>query len=326
MKKGVLFSYLVLLLLPLSLVACSGGGGGDEVSSAGISYTGLTAMVTIDENNAEEILLGTYEGGQTANGLNVLGVIQEEGSTPVRVSRSLEVSETLKDALCKMDFTVESGGALVGAIVTESDIVYGDYGGSASVAVNVDDQTGQFTGSMTFNNYTDDGIVTFSGPASFSGTIDLNTSELVEFTFSFDGLTGSSGGDSITFVGDISFDIHPYRVTMEMNMLLKDNSTGQVVKYEDYIVTVTDNDSDISVEISGLYFDPNYGYVSIRTIRPLLVYGSYLSDGVIEITGNSGIAGGSTKAQLTAFETYYQVEADTDGDGSYDWLTTGTWN
>ena len=314
----------VIALGLMTIVGTGGGGGGGDGSPSGISYTGLTTEATIDENNAEDLSTGAYQGGQTGAALGSVGaVIQGGESGPVGRPRTLKVSQVLEDALHKVDMTSRSGGTFVGAIYTESDTIYGDYGGSASYTINVNDQTGEFSGSITFNSYSDDGVTTIiSGAASFSGQVDLYTEELLEFSFSFDNLTGTSGSDSFTLDGDISFDNTVSPATMTMTMLLQDNSTGKVYKVKDYIMTLTEEVNYVDVEVSGTYFDPDYGYVSISTTTPLRIYDGddYPSDGVIVVTGNTGIAGGSTMARLTALSsTTYQVEADTNGDGTYDW-------
>jgi uncharacterized protein (DUF2141 family) len=80
--------------------------------------------------------------------------------------------------------------------------------------------------------------------------------------------------------------------------------------------------------ISGLYYDPDHGYVTVSTTTPFRLYAvnSNPSQGVLIIDGRTGIAGGSTKARLTAISAgTYRVEADTNGDGSYDW-NSGTLN
>jgi hypothetical protein len=332
MKSSLRVKDLVLaVLLVVSLTACGGGGGGGGGggSPSGISYTGLTTEATIDENNAEDLSTGAYQGGQTGAAFGSVGAIQAGESGPVGRPRTLKVSQVLEDALHKVDMTSRSGGTFVGAIYTESDTIYGDYGGSASYTINVNDQTGEFSGSITFNSYSDDGVTTISGPVSFSGSLDLITEELIEFNFSFDNLTATSGSDSFTLDGDISFDNTVSPATMTMTILLKDNNTGKVYKVEDYIMTLTEEVNYVDVEVSGTYFDPDYGYVSISTTTPLRIYydDDYPSEGVLVVTGNTGIGGGSTMARLTALSsTTYQVEADTNGDGICDDWYSGVLN
>jgi hypothetical protein len=327
MKNNLRVKHVVLaVLLAVSLTACGGGGDGGGGSPAGISYTGLTTQATIDENNAEDLSTGAYQGGQTGAAFSGVGAIQAGESGPVGRPRMLKVSQILGDALYKMDLTSISGGTFVGAIHTESITFYGDYGGSASGTININEQTGEFSGSITFNSYSDDGVTTISGDTSFSGQVDPDTEELIEFNFSFDNLTVTSGSDSFTVDGNISFDLTvspgTMTMTMTMTMLLKDNNTGKVYKVENYTMTLTKEVNYVDVEVSGKFFDPDYGYVFITTTAPLCIYDGddYPSDGVLVVTGNTGIGGGSTMARLTALSsTTYQVEADTNGDGTYDW-------
>ena len=322
MKISLRVKHVVLaVLLAVFLTACGGGGGGGGGSPSGISYTGLTIEATIDENNAEDLSTGAYQGGQTGAAFGSVGAIQAGESVPVGRPRTLKVSQVLDDALHKVDLTSRSGGTFVGAIYTESDTIYGDCGGSASFTISADDQTGDFSGSFNFNNYCEGGV-TISGDVNISGQLDVNTEELIEFDFSFDSLTATSGSDSFTLDGNISFDNTISPATMTMTMLLQDNNTGKVYKVKDYIMTLTEEVNYVDVEVSGTYFDPDYGYVSITTTAPLCIYDGddYPSDGVIVVTGNTGIGGGSTMARLTALSsTTYQVEADTNGDGTYDW-------
>ncbi len=324
MKTGLKVKHAAFaVLLALSLAACGGGGGGGGEISSGIYYTGLTNEAMIDENNAVILSTGAYQGGQTGAALvGSMGAVRvgEDGS--VGIPRTLKVSRILEDALYKVDMTSRPAGAFVGAIYTETDTIYGDYGGSASYSIKVNDETGVFSGSITFNSYSDDGVTAVSGPVSFSGLLDVNTEYLIEFSFSFDNLTGVSGSDSFTLDGDISFDGAIYPAEITMTMLLKDNHTAKVYKLENYVMTLTEQASYVDIEGSGAYFDPDYGYVTISAGAPFRIYYGdvYPSDGVLVINGNTGIAGGSTMARLTALSSSTcQVEADTNGDGIYDW-------
>lgn len=320
--KNLRMKHLVLaILLAVSLPACGGGGGGGDGSTAGISYTGLTTQATIDENNAEDLVTGAYQGGQVGAAIGSLGAIQAGESGPVGYSRMLKVSQVLEGSLRQVDLMSISAGTFVGAIDTESDTIYGDCGGSASITISGDDQTGDFSGSINFNNYCEDGV-TISGDMDISGQLDVNTEELIEFDFSFDNVTCTMDNDSMTLNGNISFDNIVSPPTITMTMLLQDNNTEKVYKVKDYTMTLTEEASYEDVEVSGTYFDPDYGYVSISTTTPLRIYyyDDYPSGGVIVVTGETGIAGGSTMARLTVLtSTTYQIEADTNGDGTYDW-------
>ena len=76
--------------------------------------------------------------------------------------------------------------------------------------------------------------------------------------------------------------------------------------------------SYLDVEItSGKYYEPDYGYVTISTPTPFRVYDSDLwpRNGVMVVTGT-----GNTKVRLTAISnTQCQIDADLDGDDTYEW-------
>ncbi|WP_419655630.1 uncharacterized protein Dvar_47240 [Desulfosarcina variabilis str. Montpellier] len=76
--------------------------------------------------------------------------------------------------------------------------------------------------------------------------------------------------------------------------------------------------------ISGDFYYPDYGYVSLSTEQTLIIDASTgtPSSGVLIVTGENGSSGGPTEARLTCYsEGQFQVEADTDGDGVYDWTS-----
>ena len=316
-----LVGVIALGLMTIVGTGGGGGGGGGASTPTGISYTGLTTQATIDENNAEDLAVGAYEGGHTGGAVGGIGAIQSGESVHVDRPRMLKVSQVLEGSLRQVDLMSRSSGTFIGAIYTESGTIYGDCGGSASYSISVNDQTGDFNGSLNFSSYCDDGVK-ISGGVSFSGQADVNTGDLLKFTFSFNSLTGTSGSDSFTLNGNISCDVTVSPATITMTMLLQDNSTGKVYWVQNYTMTVTEGANYVDIELSGRYYDPDYGYINITTTTPFRIYDvdDYPSDGVLVVTGNTGIGGGSTMARLTALSsTTYQVEADTNGDGSYDW-------
>lgn len=170
----------VVALGLMTIVATGGGGGDGDGGGPSIpSYTGLTEPATIDENNAEALAVGAYEGGRMGAATGVMGVVQTEASGNIGYSRILKVSEVLEDSLRQVDFMSRSDGTFIGAIYTVSATVYGNCGGSASYTISVDDQTGDFSGSFTFASYCEDGV-TISGGASFSGQVDVITEDLMK--------------------------------------------------------------------------------------------------------------------------------------------------
>jgi hypothetical protein len=312
----------VIALGLLTIVATGGGGGGGGGGGAPppITYTGITDPAAVDENNAVDLAVGAYEGGRTGAATGLMA-FQTEGSGNVGYSRILKVSQVLEDSLRQLDFMSRSDGSFIGAIYTYTGAIYGDCGGSASYTISVNDQTGDFSGSLSFSGYCEDGV-TIAGAASFSGQVNVITEDLLKFSLSFSALTGTSGIDSFTISGNISCDFIVYPYTMVISMLVRDNSTGKVYWVRDYTMTATEGSAYVDIELSGMYYDPDYGYVILTTTTPFRIYYAHCwpSEGVLVVAGDTGISGGSMKARLTALSsTTYQVEADTDGDGSYDW-------
>ena len=304
----------------MTIIATGGGGGGGGGGAAPpVTYSGLTDPAPIDENNAEDFTVGAYEGGRTGGAIGQLSVVQPVGN--IGYSRVLKVSQVLEASLRQVDFMSRSGETFIGKIYTETDTIDGNCGGSASYTISVDDQTGDFSGSLSFSNYCEDGV-TISGAVSFSGKVDLVTEELVRFSLSFSTLSGTSGSDSFTLNGSITTDLTVYPYVMTMSMLLRDNSTDKVYWVKDYTMIVTEGAGYMDVELSGTYYDPDYGYIAFITTVPFRIsYGDESpSAGTLIVTGETGSAGGSTMARLTVLSsTTYQVEADTNGDGTYDW-------
>ena len=320
-KTMRMVSILSAFLLSMCLFSCSGGGGGGGGGSVGISYTGVTTLAVIDESNAVDLATGAYQGGNTGGTAGVLGAEQTGESEDTSSPRTLKVSRALEDALRRVDLMSRSGSIAAGAMQEETGTVDGDCGGRASYTIRVDDVTGEFSGSFNFNNYCSYGV-RLSGRATFSGDVDLNTGYIETFDFSFNTLTCTSGSDSFTLDGDISCDVNASSMSVSMDMLLKDNSTGKVYWARDCTMTWTDGAGYMAFEWSGRYYDPDHGYITVSTNTAFVIYdGDYWpTEGVLVIRGHTGTAGGRTKARLHVLSsTTFHVEVDTDGDGSYDW-------
>ena len=310
---------VAVIALGLMTIIGTGGGGGETLTL--ITYTGLTTQATIDENNAEDLAVGAYEGGHTGGAVGGIGAIQPAESVHVDRPYMLKVSRVLEDSLRQVDFLSRSSG-IENCHHTVNDIVFGGCGGIASYTITVDDETGDFNGSLNFLSYCDDGV-TITGRVGFTGQVNVNLGHaLLRFSFNFYNLTGTSGSDSFTLNGNISCDVTVSPTIITMSMLLHDNSTGKVYWVQNYEMRVTEGANYVDIEVSGRYYDPDYGYVNIDTPDPFCIYNvdDCPSDGVLVVTGDTGTAGGPTIARLTALSsTTYQVEADTNGDGFYDY-------
>ena len=317
----------VLSLALITLIGCGGGGDDGGSGTTSITYTGLTTLADVTDTNAQVLVAGAFNGGRTSSALSGLGAVETASDENTVSFRTLEVTRALEDALLQVDLSSVSGGPIIGATQTESGSVEGPCGGTASYSIQVDDQTGIFSGSFSFSSYCDGGV-TLSGSANFSGKFDLSdpnnpTFERITFTF-----TNLSDGSS-TLDGTIEIDPSGSPVIMTIGLKLKDNATGKVYWVQNYTMEMTDGSDSggyyVEVEISsGKYYDPDYGYVTVLTdpIAPFKIYDSdqWPSSGVLIVTGKIGAGGNNTRARLEALDANTcQITADTNGDLVYDY-------
>ena len=307
----------VIVLGLMTIVGTGGGGGGG--GDTPITYTGLETQATITDGNAEDLLNGAYEGGSIGTEFDI-NAIQSGESVHIGRPVALKVSRILEDSLRKVDFASGSGGTFIGGFYTVTGGEDGNCGGDFDFEISVDETTGDFNGSFNFNDYCEDGD-TINGSVSFSGQVDTTTDELLIFTFSFNSLSFTSGSDSFTLNGNIAWDVTVSPITITMTMLLRDNSANKVYWVQSYTIELTEETGYVDIDVSGRFYHPDYGYVTISTPTPLRINDGddYPFQGILVVEGNTGTAGGPTRARLTVIDnSEYQVDADTDGDGAYD--------
>jgi hypothetical protein len=121
--------------------------------------------------------------------------------------------------------------------------------------------------------------------------------------------------------GSINFNMQASPMRMTMSFILQDNNLNKTYRYENFVYEYAQGVGYEDITLTGRYYDHDYGYVDITTESPLRIneYDLWPSTGTIIATGNSG-----TKARLTVIDSSsFFVEADTDGDGSYDDYNSG---
>lgn len=313
--RGIGTPFLVILLpVFLSIYGCGGGGGGGGGASSGIAYSGITSQAIIDQTNATDIAEGAYTGGKIGgSSIGSVGSVQE---IDVDHPRYLYLARAMEEAIRKIDVHAPPGVVESGAIVSENGNFTGDCGGNASYAVQLDNLTGDFSGNINFNSFCSEGT-TLSGAATFSGTYNIPADQFNQFTFTFDSLTATLGTDSFTFNGSLAYVFQSSTsVTATMEMHLRDNATGKVYWVNNYAMAISEGPGYIQFEVSGRFYDPDYGYVELSTPTPFHINSgqSWPSQGVMILTGKNG-----TKARLTVNSAAtFVVEWDADGNGSYE--------
>jgi hypothetical protein len=309
--------FLVVIGFLAILSACSGSSGSPPV----LNYSGETKGVVIDAENAEALLAGAYEGGQTATVLNIFGAVQVDAQPTGGTPRLLALAGTFDEFLSGLDLGQPVQYA--GAIITDSETLPGSCGGEVYYDVSIDSIFGDFSGTADFREYCDKANpdLVLDGITEFYGDYDLLTLEIDDFSFIFRGLTGITDAGSFTLDGSMNGNVSTTRAYVKANAVLTDNTTQKDYWLKDFEVTAVKGLSFLDLTVTGRYYDYDYGYVDVSTEEPFRLYDSddWPASGILLLTGGEGSAGGSTMARLVVIDSSsYEVEADTDGDGEFD--------
>lgn len=337
-------SLMAGLLSIFLLVGCGGGGGGGSSSSP---YTGLTTPAVIDNTNAVEIALGAYYGGEMMDTSFLPGVLTVDGSgsassPPFRI---VALVRTFKDVTDFLGGQPQASGTMgVARPLTE----WGESGRIPDGAVDNyvdytfswDDQTGVLSGEFSFHNYGDGEGGMLNGSVSVSGTTSISPNpdpqpgepvsfpgEFLEITIGFSSFIATDGINTVTISGSMTLvnDIHTGNGSATMGLYVTEQATGMMSRI-DYEVTTTGG-ADIIGTYTDVTISPGsgiclhaHGCVSVETVEPFRSYEAYPfpSSGVLVVTGSEG-----RSAQLTIIDesTGYYVEADLNGDGTYEWTS-----
>ena len=328
MKK--IYSTLKLILPILFLIGCSGGGGSSSDSSGGggttpppstIAYVGLTTPATITESNSEDMvfrsLLGVETGGYfalSAESQDKQFQSKQSGTVPNHPN-VIDLPLVLKSTSKNISFNVPKRyplSAAVSAVRTSTEVINGNCGGTATYTLNINDATGTYNGTFIFSQYCEDNIV-ISGDTNINGTVNLTTLAILTVTYVFENLTV----DDFIYKGDVFVNdsVTPQIITLDL--LAKDSVSNMVYWAKDYSLIMTEiNATDIEIDVTGTYYDPDQGYVTVSTPEPLLVSTEgWPILGILLCLGDK-----NTKAKLTAINNYsFKIEADTNGDDVYNY-------
>ena len=315
------------LIISLWLTACGGGGNG---SSNNIAYNGIRSQAIITQDNAQDLAFRAYTNSSSSLGIQVTGA----RNAPITSNASaggrpyiLLISERIKPVWNSVRSSGSSKILLIGTDLSGTEEMSGSCGGTATITTNINDETGDFSGNVQYESFCEAGIVV-NGRVEFSGKINDNDELSINATF--EQLTVRLCGESVTSTGELKMSMQIYSSTYsaEADMLVKNDNTGKIYWINDVAMNVTEGSTYTEITQSGRIYDPDYGYVQLTTESPVRIYDGdfWPSSGIILIEGDNGIAGGSTRAKMTMLNTSaYRIEADTDGDGFYDYDTVENW-
>ncbi len=329
-KKYHSTGWIIASILVLCMGSgCGGGGGGSSNGSGGgggsnSPYSGLTSQVLITDKNSN-ITEEAYRNGQVGSAMSVVGAEQFHPSYSSRYPITISLSRMIQAAFSNLDLS--SGVAIpaeASAVVhLLNKTVNGGCGGSYTINADIDSVTGSISsGSLVYNDYCEGGVIE-SGSMNFTGQINLVTQE-GNLDFTLTNFTQTEGNDSETINGTASFvsTLTTETITLK-DMYVRDNTLNKTAWLNNLIMASTKESADSLITMNGRYYDPDSGYIDLSTESPLVILtgDENPSAGVLVAMGRN-----NTKARLTALSsTTYKVEADTNGDGVYDW-DSGTLN
>jgi hypothetical protein len=310
--------------------ACGDGGGG----SSGLSYTGSTAPASLTSTNSTTLLSDAYAGGNAGTAIGSIASLTNTSYHAPRRPRSLALSETLVNFV-----RLSTAGATVGTASTAAAVntiptntMDGNCGGTATVSGNYDDVSGAISMTANFNAYCQDNT-TLDGTIAASGNIDTSSSSsssISNMAITVSNLTANmASGDSFTADGTLSivpqsgYSSIATNSVITINMLLEDSTTSKLYKLANYQISQTVTSTYNDIDITGRYYDPDEGYIDLSTPATIQVMPSdqWPSSGSLKGTGNS------SSATITALDnTTYQLDVDTDNNGTVNYTTTGLWS
>ena len=318
MKK--LLSILVLLTGVLLLGGCGGGSSSDDGDGAEIIYSGSTEQAVISEENGQELVASSMSAGVTSAAVSTsVTASVDNASDQGRITlQALNPLIALVTDLQTVDISGEDYEAVSAALHSHTRTVEGDCGGTRTVTLSYDDD-GIFTAAVEYDSYCNN-AVTIVGDAEFSGTLNIETEQYVNYVAEFDDLSLSTDTIAYSIDGSIDTDVSTSGLDMLMTLNVLDETENRVYRIEDYSYSITFTDSAYNYAISGRFYHPDYGYVSLETTEIFYVNNDedYPYAGQIVVTGAS-----STAVSLTALSSSEcQVDIDVNGDGTYD-ISTG---
>jgi hypothetical protein len=301
------------------ITACGGGGGGDDTTS--IAYTGLTTPAVITAGNAEVLAKGVFGADIDALGTTqVFGVATQESEEDSSSPANITLTQILANTVRQIDFT--DAISLPGVVQTVTNTDQCD-SGSVFTSITVDDVTGDFHGYMTFQDCVTMDVY-LDGTVNFDGTIDTTNLDNIQMTMVFSSLVQRYGSESYTYSGQIAMTATSTTLTEVVNFYAKDNNTQKVYWYANYRIEIVDTLADMTMRITGRFYNPDYGYISVTT--PNIMRMNYTDDwpytGIVVASGdNSSLMIDCEGDSILT----YTLSVDADGDGIYETVTIENW-
>ncbi len=282
----------------------------DTITST--AFTGSTSPATITSANARDLAVGALVADSSYADASNEGLGQGSTMAPAGTFRLLRFPLVLQGSLGKTGKTPPPGASLIPAVQTRRGTLAGSCGGRLSYQFDFLERLRSFNGSFSFRNYCDRGI-TISGETDIDGTYRPDTGDFTSANFFFTDLRD----DRISWDGELSIDILDPWTTASLSAHSQAIESGQVFWLEDYTMNITEFAGFIEIKVFGTFYHPDQGSVELFTTAPFIVHNEdqWPTSGQLLIQGTA-----NTQAELNFLDQMSAyVEADTDGDGGFDW-------
>jgi hypothetical protein len=197
--------------------------------------------------------------------------------------------------------------------------------GELVMTLDEDESTGTISGSLVFDSFcqtVDEETLLVNGTVDISGTFNTSTGELESLSIStgIGGLSVQTDTDMISAgLNSLSVSVSGPTTTITMNTLsVSANVDGETsdVTVNNLAATMTEYADSMELDASVQYVDDD-GYVDI-TVVDLMVndQDQTVLGGALKVTGANGT---DIKITYQSASDGFLVEADTNGDGTYDY-------
>ena len=299
----------------MMLAGCSSDDAAPVTAPA--SYAGVTTEATVTSSNSKELSEASLDGAGAGTSVGATDINSSTDSTQDNNAHLLSMVRMLRTRMMELDVTDKGDSTLIAAVNSYNDTVTSSCGGSYSYTYTLDSVTYAYSGTYTYNEYTDcDSKGITSGSITYTGTFDTTLLIFPSLKYEFTALTYKHAGESTTMTG--SFDLvmtTKYNLSFTMNMDFRDNVTNETFRVENYLVTIVNDIFETygDYQFSGKFYHSIHGYVTISTLTPVRAYyevDDYPTSGAVKLVGASGSV---VVATFTSNNTY-TLEIDSDGD------------
>ena len=309
-ETGIVSGLAIMVLLS----SCGGGGGGSSVSSP---YTGLTSAAVITDNNADEIALAAFQGGDLGANMTALAPARSGDARAAERPIALTLVRLLSEAATAALPVPSSAHAPVPRTVVTVDNTLSDgAGGTIHLVLSVNDQTGVFNGTFAFTNYHGESGGIINGPVAVTGYFDVQAQSITEILFNFQSVRIVDGGEDVTAIGTVDLMSGTGGGSAILDIVFVNNVSRKTLWLSNVTLVETNGIDYYDTTLSGRVYLHDYGCVDMTTLVPFhyLAGNPNPSSGQFVVTGKD-----NQKVQLTVVDpTQFLLDVDTNGDGAWE--------